>query len=430
MGGGSLMRHTIPINEIGPLAEEMASAVTKCVHCGFCLPACPTYTIMGEEMDSPRGRIILMKSVLEGEIDINDAMPYIDRCLGCLSCVSACPSGVSYGELINPFRAYTNYRRSLSRVKRISRIIQRETIPYPGRFKKIAQFGRLGKPIVGLLPEEFQAMVDLLPDSLPSPVKLPSIYPAVAKRRARVALLAGCVQQVLAPEINWATLRVLSRNGVEVVVPENQTCCGGLAFHTGDRESVLKFALKNLEAFPSDVDAIITNAAGCGSCLHEYPLLFKGTEDFDLAERFAGLVLDVSVFLVKLGISPPPELKKPLTVVYQDACHLMHAQGIMREPRELLSKIPNLTIMPLPEAEFCCGSAGSYNIEQPAIAQELGNRKVRNILSTNAEGVVTGNIGCLIQIRNHFKKSTDNDQSSPSVWHTVEILDMAYHGVE
>lgn len=424
------MRHSIPINEVGPLAQEMALAVTKCVHCGFCLPACPTYNLLGEEMDSPRGRIILMKSVLEGEIELDEAMPYIERCLGCLGCVSACPSGVPYGELINPFRAYSFEKRSLPPGKRFSRLIEKETIPYPHRFKKIARAGRFVKPISNLLPTQFRVMIDLLPDAIPPEEKLPSFYPALGKRRARVALLTGCVQQVLAPNINWASLRVLSANGVEVVIPENQTCCGGLAFHSGDKLTASHFAQNNMQVFPEDVDAIITNAAGCGSTMREYSLLFKGSEYYQLAEQFLQRVFDISVFLHELGISPPPELNTPLTVVYQDACHLAHAQGIIKEPRELLSQIPNLTIIPLPEADMCCGSAGSYNIEQPAIAQELGKRKVRNILETNAEGVVTGNIGCLIQIRNHLTKLTENDKRVLPVWHIVEVLDMAYRGVK
>ncbi len=420
------MRHAIPINEVGPLAQEMALAVTKCVHCGFCLPACPTYSLLGEEMDSPRGRIILMKSVLEGEIEIDDAMPYIDRCLACLGCVTACPSGVPYGELINPFRAYSYDRRSLPPGKRLSRLIEKETIPYPHRFKRMARVGRIGKPIANLFPAQIQAMVDLLPGSFPPEKKLPGLYPAIGKRRARVALLTGCVQQVLAPNINWATLRVLAINGVEIVIPENQSCCGGLAFHSGDKISAFSLARNNMLVFPQDVDAIITNAAGCGSTMHEYPLLFKDSEYHELAQQFSQRVFDISVFLHKLGMTPPPELAYPLTIVYQDACHLAHAQGITKEPRELLSQIPNLAIIPMAEADMCCGSAGSYNIEQPTIAHELGRRKVKNILETKAEAVVTGNIGCLIQIRNHLMKSTVEDKRTLPVWHTVEVLDMAY----
>lgn len=422
------MRHSIPIDDIGPLAEEMAAAVTKCVHCGFCLPSCPTYNILGEEMDSPRGRIILMKSVLEGEIGLDDAMPYIDRCLGCLGCVTACPSGVPYGELLTPFRAYSNSKRTFSFSQKFSRKVTRETIPYPYRFNKVAKIGKIGKPFAALMPEQFQAMLDLLPNSLPRAQQLPSFYPAQGQRRARVALIVGCVQQVLAPSINWATLRVLSRNGVEVVIPEKQSCCGGLALHTGDQQIALSLAKNNLEAFPHDVDAIITNAAGCGSSLHEYPSLFKGTEYSSLADQFSKHVYDISVFLFELGISTPPELTKPLTIAYQDACHLAHAQGITSQPRELLLKIPNLTILPVPEAELCCGSAGSYNIEQPRIARQLGERKVRNILATNAEAVVTGNIGCLVQIKNHLNRSADKTRNPIPVWHTIELLDMAYRG--
>src|SRR3990172_11453647 len=310
------MNHKIPIESLGPLGELMANAVTKCVHCGFCLPACPTYTVLGEEMDSPRGRIILMKSVLEGGIELEDAIQYVDRCLGCLGCVTACPSGVPYGELITPFRGYAEERRHRPTVERLARRVTRETLPFPTRFRLAAKAGHLAKPVGKYLPLQFQAMLKMLPDNLPTAPPLPEHYPAQGKRRARVGLFSGCVQQALSPEINWATLRVLARNGVEVVIPPGQGCCGGLALHTGDHATARRQAANNLGIFPQDVDAVLTNAAGCGSCMHEYPLLFRGTPQEDQAQDFAGRVLDISVFLDQLGIEDPGPLPEPLTLAY------------------------------------------------------------------------------------------------------------------
>jgi glycolate oxidase iron-sulfur subunit len=237
-----------------------------------------------------------------------------------------------------------------------------------------------------------------------------------------VALLAGCVQQVLAPQINWATLRVLAANGVETVIPRGQGCCGSLSLHIGEWEQGRDLARANLAAFPEDVDAIITNAAGCGSGMKEYPALFKGLPEVEQATTFAEKVLDISVFLSRLGLVEPPALEQPLTAAYHDACHLANAQGVRSEPRALLSAIPNLTLLEIPEGELCCGSAGTYNLEQPEIAGQLGERKARNILATGAEAIVTGNIGCLTQIAAHLQRLS---QPLP-MWHTVQVLDRAY----
>ena len=302
------MQHDIPVETLGVMGEAMAHAVGACVHCGFCLPACPTYSVLGEEMDSPRGRIVLMKSVLEGDVELEDALPYIDRCLGCLGCVTACPSGVSYGELIMPFRAYAQERRSRPLSARVTRRLVLETLPYPGRFRLAALSGNMVRPVQGLLPAQLRAMINLLPESLPAGSSLPAVFPAQGVRRGRVALLAGCVQQGLAPEINWATLRVLARNGIEVVIPEGQGCCGALALHTGETELARQQALHNMQLLSIDVDAILTNAAGCGSGMKEYPLLFKGTRWEKQAQEFAARVQDISVFLDNLGLETPPPL--------------------------------------------------------------------------------------------------------------------------
>lgn len=426
------MQHTIPVETLGAMGEHMANAVGKCVHCGFCLPACPTYNLLGEEMDSPRGRIILMKSVLEGEVELEEALPYIDRCLGCLGCVSACPSGVPYGELVTPFRSFAQERRRRPLTQRAARQLALDSLPSPERFRIAAKAGKAARPFQGVLPKQVRAMLDLLPGVLPVSQPLPDLFPALGPRKARVALLTGCAQQVLAPQINWSTLRVLARNGVEVVIPQGQGCCGALALHAGEISLARAQATYNLRLFPKDVDAVVTNAAGCGSGMRDYPLLFSlsqnGVDDedgwLDLVERFAHKVYDISAFLDDLGIEEPPPLPNQLKLAYHDACHLAHAQGIMEAPRRLLRLIPNLTLVSLPESDLCCGSAGLYNIEQPETARRLGERKAKHIASVEAQAVVTGNIGCIVQMRTHLAQL---GHSLP-VWHTIEVLDRAYHG--
>lgn len=416
------MLHSIPIHEAGPAGKEMADAVGTCVHCGFCLPTCPTYDVLGEEMDSPRGRIILMKEVLEGNLPIADALPYVDRCLGCVGCVSACPSGVQYGELLTPFRAKAETERKRTLFDRLLRRFVLETLPYPGRFRMAAFFGRVARPLRDLIPGRAGDMLELLPDKMPPSDRLPEIFPHQGKRRARVALLVGCAQQVLAPEINWATLRVLSMNGVEVVIPKAQTCCGALAAHTGALWQAKKFARENLAAFPTDVDAVLTNAAGCGSGMHEYGLWLAGEPEEEAAKRFAERCQDVSLFLDKLGLEAPTALREPTRVAYHDACHLAHAQGVRDEPRRLLRSIGNLELVDVPRGELCCGSAGTYNIEQPELAAQLGQQKADAILQTGCEVVATGNIGCMTQLESHLARS----ERAPKVFHTMQLLDMAY----
>ncbi|MEZ4834068.1 MAG: heterodisulfide reductase-related iron-sulfur binding cluster [Caldilineaceae bacterium] len=417
------MRHEIPLEDLGPQGHAMAEAVEACVHCGFCLPVCPTYVVLGEEMDSPRGRIVLMKGVLEGNLSLDEVLPHIDRCLGCLGCVTACPSGVQYGELITPFRAMSEEKRSRDPIERVTRLMTTQTLPYPGRFRAAATLGKLGKPLRNILPDTVGAMLDLLPSEIPAARPLPAIHHAQGTRRARVALLSGCAQQVLSPEINWATLRVLARNGVEVLIPPDQGCCGALSMHVGEAGQARALALRNMQAFDlQSVDAVITNAAGCGSGMHEYPLLFAGTPHEDAARRFAEKVQDVSVFLAQLGIETPPPLSTPMTVAYHDACHLAHAQGVRDAPRQILSAIPNLKLVAIPQGELCCGSAGTYNIEQPEIARELGERKASAILSTGADVVATGNIGCMTQISNHLARQG----ADLPVMHTIELLDWVY----
>lgn len=420
-GFETAMKHNIPVEQLGPQGEAMAEAVSACVHCGFCLAACPTYTVLGEEMDSPRGRIVLMKGLLEGELELEPTLPYIDRCLGCLGCVTACPSGVQYGELVTGFRAWAEEKRERALMDKVTRTLTAQTLPYPKRFRAAAATGRFTKPLHALLPRPFRPMLDLLPGSLPNSEPLPGLYPARGERRARVALLAGCVQQVLNPEINWATLHVLAANGVETVIPVGQGCCGALGMHTGQAQQARQLARHNLAVFPKDVDAIIVNAAGCGSGIKEYGLLFAGEPDEALARSFAERAQDVSEFLVALGLRPLQPLPEPLRVAYHDACHLAHAQGIRAAPRTLLRQIPNLTLLEIPESDLCCGSAGTYNIEQPAIAHQLGQRKAQNILSTAPDAVVMGNIGCMVQIERKFAAA---GHAIP-VYHTIQLLALA-----
>ena len=417
------MQHHIDAAKFGPRGAAMAQAVQSCVHCGLCLSACPTYQVLGEEMDSPRGRIYLMKNVLEGELPAGDAQPYLDRCLGCWACVPACPSGVAYGELLTHYRASLHDGRQRSWLDTATRKLLAETLPYPGRFRAALAAGRLGKAVQRFVPAALRGMLDLLPAAVPPAEPLPDMVPAQGRRRARVALLAGCVQSVLAPDINWATLRVLSANGVETVVPPTQGCCGAILMHMGEEEQARRLARQNIEVFPQDVDAILTNAAGCGSGMHEYKLLFAGEDDLPRAEAFAARVLDVSVFLDQLGLEPPGPLPLPLRVAYHDACHLLHAQGVKDPPRRLLSAVPNLEVLELNDGGMCCGSAGVYNLVQPEIARQLGDRKVARILDTGADAVVTGNIGCLMQIQAHLRRHS----LDLPVYHTMTILDRAYN---
>jgi len=402
------MRHAIPPN--GKRTEAMANAIGSCVHCGFCLSTCPTYLTLGREEDSPRGRIFLMKEVLEGNLALQDVLEPIDNCLGCQACVTACPSGVEYGDLITAFRAHAEPHRSRPPVERARRALVAHTLPHPRRLRAAARVGRLTRR---LAPPPLRPMVDLLPDRLPKRAPLPAIHPAEGVRRARVALLAGCAQQALDPDIGWATLRVLARNGVETMIPLAQGCCGALAMHSGNAEQARGFARRNLRAFPSDVDAIVTNAAGCGSGMHEYGLLFADEPEHEEARRFAERVVDVARFLDELGFTATPA-ERPLRVAYHDACHLAHAQRVREAPVRLLEAAGHEVVIP-DEWELCCGSAGTYNVERPQIAAELGRRKAQNLLATAPEAIAAGNIGCLTQLRTHL--------GEVPVLHTMQILD-------
>ena len=419
------MLHAIKPHEHGPLGEPMAHAVQACVHCGFCLAACPTYQELGQEMDSPRGRIVLMKQVLEGALPASAAQVHIDRCLGCLACEPACPSGVPYRDLISPYRATIAAGTPRTTGEKFRRWIAGQTIPYPSRFRLALRGAKLGRALNGLVPRVVRPMLQLAPSEIPPAVALPAVTPARGERRARVALLAGCAQQVLDPDINVATIAVLARNGVEVVIPPHQGCCGGLAWHTGDLRAAQDFAARNLGAFPDDVDAIITNAAGCGSTMHEYALILRGTPDEARAKEFCRRVLDVSVFLARLGLREKPTgWDAPRVVAYHDACHLANAQSVRAEPRALLRSIPGLELREIANPHLCCGSAGTYNLDQPAIAASLGAQKAQAVMATGATVLATGNIGCMTQLRAHLAET----KSPVRVWHTLQVLRDGYNG--
>ncbi len=416
------MQHSITSDD--SRAPEMAKAIENCVHCGFCLAACPTYNLLGEEMDSPRGRIVLMKNVLEERLAADEAQLYIDRCLGCMACVPACPSGVAYGDLLVSYRAMQEKQRRRPVMDALQRRLIRETLPYPQRFRLAARAGKLGKALAPALPDSFAAMLSLLPDALPSAMPLPEVVPAQGERRGKVALLLGCVQQALAPSISFAAAHVLAANGVEVHIPPDQSCCGSILLHIGAEDDARALARQNFSALPADVDAVITTAAGCGSGIRDYELLFKSTADATAAANFARRVMDFSAYLADLGLRPPQGFKRERRVVYQDACHLLHAQGLSQAPRDLLKAVPNLRLVPIADAGMCCGSAGAYNIDQPAIADQLGARKAEAILAAEPDLVVSGNIGCIMQLRQQNALCA----AGIAITHTAELLWQAYGG--
>ena len=422
------MLHAIPTErleaELGAWAGEMTQAVSACVHCGFCLPACPTYVELGEEMDSPRGRIVMMKGALEGELDPAQVARHVDACLGCVACVTACPSGVRYGELVTPFRAWLERRRRRPLLERGWRRLLSSTMPHPGRFALLLAAAAPVRIFRGLLPAQLRAALELLParERTPRDCDLApgALRPPIG---GTVALLRGCVQTVLAPELERITASVLGVFGYAVEVPAGQGCCGGLALHTGDLEQARALARRNLAVFDDlEVVAVVTNAAGCGSALREASMLFAGTPDEELARKLSGRARDISTLLAAaLPAAFPdglPPLGARLRAVYHDPCHLLHAQGERAAPRMLLRAIPDLELLEPAESELCCGSAGTYNLEQPAIAERLGERKARNLIATGAQAVITGNLGCALQIRRHAARL-----GRPlEVLHTVEVV--------
>jgi glycolate oxidase iron-sulfur subunit len=414
-----------------------------CVHCGLCLSSCPTYVELGQEADSPRGRIYLMRAVTDGRVDLNaDVRRHLDLCLDCRACESACPSGVQYGRLIEPFRIHmAKTLPSADSLPLVQRFVLSSIFPHrwlnrlalaPARLMQwtgMDWFMRVSG-LLNLLPRSLRQMHDMLPPLKWHYGMLPELLPADGKRRARVGLFLGCVADAIFPETTVATARVLQRNGCDVWIPRRQGCCGALHYHSAQEEPAQRFARANCHAFAldtpgsvNDLDAIIVNAAGCGAMLKDYHHLLHDTPAVKAGEAFAAKVRDVHEFLVQLG-PVQPEYPLPVRATYHDACHLCHAQQIRKQPRQLLEMIPGLELVPLAETELCCGAAGSYNLTQPEMARRLGERKAKNILETGAKAVFTGNVGCLLQIGRYLRPA------HPELWvaHPVDALWASYNG--
>jgi glycolate oxidase iron-sulfur subunit len=409
--------------------------IDDCVHCGFCLPHCPTYLNWGEEMDSPRGRIDLMRGLRTGQIPMTPTVAtHFDRCLGCMACVTACPSGVRYDVLIEETRAYVErkYRRGFW--DRLHRWMIFQVFPYPRRLRAMAAFLLVyvwtgmrwlvrHSGVLKLFPLRMRQLEELQPPVTLRSVfsRLPERVPAAGERRMRVALVAGCVQRIFNPGVNEATIRVLAAEGCEVIVPPGQGCCGALSMHAGREEESLRFARDLIERFSREpVDAVVINAAGCGSHLKDYARLFP---DDLRAREFAAKVRDVNELLAPLEPRAP---RRPLQVrvAMHDACHLVHAQRIKAQPRKLLGAIPGLTMVEVPDSEQCCGSAGIYNLVQPQSAEQIGQRKVDNVLSTRAELLASANPGCTLQIQKILR---ERGKRLPAA-HPIEILDASISG--
>jgi glycolate oxidase iron-sulfur subunit len=445
---------------------ELRSAASDCVHCGFCLPACPTYQLWGEEMDSPRGRIHLITQALDGSQLTAEASAHFDRCLGCMACVTACPSGVRYDRLIEAARTWTEEpppgpapapARSLR--DRAIRAAIFATFPYPRRLRALAgplrgaQWARLDR-LAGRsraaqrLAPELSSALRLAPGNPPggrSPGRraaLPGRVPARGRRRAVVGMLTGCVQQVFFPEVNTATARVLAAEGCDVIIPAGQGCCGALSLHSGRASEAAGFARRTIATFEqAGVDAIVVNSAGCGSAMKEYGALLAAPPDGTgrdgtgagwaaRAEALSGKVRDLSEFLAELyGQSGGPLAERhelPVRVAYHDACHLAHAQRIRQQPRDLLGAIPGLELAEVGDGATCCGSAGVYNLLQPEAARELGVRKAAAVRATGAALVVSANPGCSLQIAASLAAI---DGTAPAVAHTAQVLDASIRGL-
>jgi glycolate oxidase iron-sulfur subunit len=425
-----------------------------CVHCGFCLPACPTYQLWGEEMDSPRGRIHLITQVLETGTGTAATAEHLDRCLGCMACVTACPSGVQYNQLIEAARAWAEEGEApragsvgeptaapfpaRSRRERAVRAAIFATFPYPARLRaalaplRVAQVSGLDKlaarsKLLGRMAPEVAAALAVAPGRSAGrrrPSALPARIPARGERRAVVGMLTGCVQQVLFPQVNAATGRVLAAEGCDVIVPPGQGCCGALSLHGGRHAEASAFAKATIKAFEqAGVDAVVVNAAGCGSAMKEYEQVLAGSEWGERAAAFSAKVRDFSEFLAEIGpVAPRSELR--ITVAYHDACHLGHAQRITTQPRSLLTGIPGLDVAEIPDGATCCGSAGIYNLVQPAAAAELGALKADNVAATGADLLVSANPGCSLQIA----KALAATGNAMPVAHIAEILDASIGG--
>ena len=416
--------------------EDLRKLVSECVHCGFCLPACPTYQLWGEEMDSPRGRIHLMTQVMEGAPLQGAVVEHLDRCLGCMACVTACPSGVKYDRLIESVRAWPlNQPRSAK--ERAIRAAIFAVFPYPRRLRafavplRVAQKARLDRlvsqpAITRRLPPALAAALRLAPPPARR-IRLPERVPARGPRRAVVGMITGCVQGEFFPQVNAATARLLAAEGCDVIIPRGQGCCGALSLHTGRTDEAASLAGRMADVFErAGVDAVVVNAAGCGSAMKDYGMLLEGRFAAVPGARVADKVRDLAEFLTELGpVAPRNPL--PITVAYHDACHLAHAQRMHEEPRTLLRAIPGLTLVEIPDSGTCCGSAGVYNLLQPEAARELGERKAEAVTRARAAGadlLVSANPGCTLQIG----AALAGRGAPMPVAHTAEVLDVSVRG--
>ncbi|TVR09621.1 MAG: glycolate oxidase iron-sulfur subunit [Salinarimonadaceae bacterium] len=415
-----------------PAMRESEQILRTCVHCGFCTATCPTYLLLGDELDSPRGRIYLMKDMLEnGKPASAEVVLHIDRCLSCLSCMTTCPSGVHYMHLVDHARAYIEqtYRRPWH--DRLMRATLAKILPYPNRFRAALMGAFLARPFAGLfgaLPvvgKRMAAMLDLAPARLPnrSPLEGARVFPAQGERRGRVAILQGCAQQVLDPGLNEAAIRVLTRHGIEVAQVAGEGCCGALTHHMGREEEAHAFARRNIDAWIAEaeaggLDAIIVTASGCGTTIKDYGFMLREDSAYaEKAARVSALAKDITEYLETLPLALRDDLPR-LTVAYHSACSMQHGQQIRETPKTLLKRM-GFTVRDVPEGHICCGSAGTYNILQPEIAVQLRARKVANIEKTKPDVIAAGNIGCMTQIG----KGTD----IPIV-HTVALIDWATGG--
>ena len=408
-----------------------------CVHCGLCTASCPTYVMTGDENDSPRGRIYLMRAVVDGRANASEKVrEHLGLCLDCRACESACPSGVQYGKLIEPFKvALELSAKGDDRPPLLLRLLLKHLFPYANRMKLALMPARVAQSLVILkfmdstgliriMPKTLQRMQAMLPPKMAlfPPQALPEHLSAVGPKRAKVALFTGCVTDAMTPETNHATARVLQHNGCDVEVVRGQVCCGAVSYHSGDEDGAKAFMKQNLKTFdPSKYDAIIMNAAGCGAMLKDYAHLMHHDPESVQAQAFTAKVKDISEFLVALG---PIKPKNPIEMqaTYHDACHLCHGQQIRNQPRQLLGMIDGLQLKPLEETEICCGAAGTYNLTQPEMSHKLGQRKAEYIEATGATMVATGNIGCQLQIQKHL-----HDRGNQvDVVHPVQLLDQAY----
>ncbi len=423
-------------DEIDPPSLDI---IHDCVHCGFCLSACPTYLETGNELDSPRGRIYLMKSALEGRIPLGQSLvKHLDLCLGCLACEPACPSGVRYSKLIEAGRSQIERRYNRPFSEKFYRSFLFSIFPYPRRLKFLLPFlvlyqstgiNRLirSSRILNILSKKLAHMEEMLPGTKFSSIfsSLPEVIPAKGKKRYRVALLTGCVQSVLFSETNAATARVLSQNGCEVIIPKNQGCCGALSLHSGRLSEARDFARSSIEVFEKyEVDAVIVNSAGCGSTMKEYGELLNNDLSYaERAEKLSKKTKDIMEFLADIGLQG--ELKElKLRVTYQDVCHIAHAQKIKEHPRKIIKQIPGIEFIELPESDLCCGSAGIYNLIEPEMADRLLERKISKLKETGVQVLVAGNPGCLLQIGMGIKRHGLHIKTA----HPIELLDWAYQG--